>query len=567
MMLLCMAGFTSCSDYLDKEKSNEFTEEDTFSDWENLTAFHFDGYNYMRNGAHRIGNSWMDAATDLAMCSYSGGGVRKSFNVGNYYSVDGAAEIIDTWEHYYRGIRKMNTTLERIDQVPKPKDKDKLITYDTDKANYKAEARFLRAYMYWELFLRYGPVPVVTSRLDPYTDVISDYKTRPQTKDFIKFVMTELTQCEGGLMDNQRGSNTYDGRITKAMASALRCRIALYMASPRYAEQSGYTWDMARTEIDNFNSLYGEGKTYDLEATYDDAILKSVSADNKETIFWRNDAAVGWGAVLADVPTSMGGTGGNCPSQNLVDMYDMADGTSPFAQYDVTGAPVYEGITPKGEMAAGYNDKNPVQGRDPRLAATVLYNGRHWGYVDLDIREGGADNAAGDANATKTGYYMRKFVPETIFNTSSKSGNAKRNWIFIRYAEIILSEAEVLNEIDFAGNKNRVCDLLDKVRHRAGITGNVKDRTDLNTQEAMRNFIHKERTVEFAMEDHRAWDVRRWNCATEALARPIIGMTINSDGSYTRKMAQNRVFTDKMYLYPVPETEIWKTGMENNPGW
>jgi hypothetical protein len=138
-------------------------------------------------------------------------------------------------------------------------------------------------------------------------------------------------------------------------------------------------------------------------------------------------------------------------------------------------------------------------------------------------------------------------------------------WTIIRYAEILMNYAEALNEVE--GPTQEVCDLLDQVRHRAGITGNVADRDDLKTKDAMRNFIHKERTIEFAFEEHRAWDVRRWNVAKEALGRDIIGIEVAANGTITRKVAQNRVFQDKMYLYPIPETEEWKTGIENNPGW
>lgn len=109
--------------------------------------------------------------------------------------------------------------------------------------------------------------------------------------------------------------------------------------------------------------------------------------------------------------------------------------------------------------------------------------------------------------------------------------------------------------------------MLDMVRHRAGITGNVADRQDLTDKDAMRNFIHKERTVEFAFEEHRSWDVRRWNVAVEALSRPIYGVNVAMDGTVSRKKAQDRVFDQKMYLYPIPEEEVWKTGLENNPGW
>jgi hypothetical protein len=110
--------------------------------------------------------------------------------------------------------------------------------------------------------------------------------------------------------------------------------------------------------------------------------------------------------------------------------------------------------------------------------------------------------------------------------------------------------------------------MLDRVRSRAGIGGSVADRSDLTlSKDNMRNFIRKERTVELAFEEHRAWDVRRWNVAVEALARPVYGVNVNADGTIVRKISQNRVFEEKMYFYPIPEGEVWKTNIENNPGW
>jgi hypothetical protein len=135
----------------------------------------------------------------------------------------------------------------------------------------------------------------------------------------------------------------------------------------------------------------------------------------------------------------------------------------------------------------------------------------------------------------------------------------------MRYAEVLLNYAEAVNEVQ--GPCAEVYECLDQIRHRGGITGNVADRTDLNTKEAMRNFIRKERTIELAFEEHRMWDVRRWNVAVEALARPVYGVEVAANGSLTRKVAQQRVFEDKMYLYPIPEAEVWKTAIENNPGW
>lgn len=121
--------------------------------------------------------------------------------------------------------------------------------YLRDKAVYKAEARFFRAYFYWELFLRYGPVPLVTKVLDPDGDLISDYKERPTTKAYVQeFILKELAECESDLLtveEVQAELDKLSGRVWQPAARALACRIKLYMASPRFAGQTDITWQDA----------------------------------------------------------------------------------------------------------------------------------------------------------------------------------------------------------------------------------------------------------------------------------------------------------------------------------
>jgi hypothetical protein len=461
--------------------------------------------------------------------------------------------------------------LTRIDDVPKAADLSQE-NYETFKKNYKAEARFLRAWFYWELYLRYGAIPVVTEVLDPNGDLLTGYTERPTTKEYVvDFILKELNECEGDLMSYEDASKaTYAGRIGQPMAAALRSRIKLYMASPRYSAESGITWQQAVDEAKYFINTYGANYGLMTNGATPKAVLTNVwllnayEEANNEVIFYRNDGTIGWSGIYQDVPVGEGGNGGMCPSQNLIDMYDMVDGSAPFTSYDATGAPVYNGVNPTINAASGYSDANMWANRDPRLAATVLTHGASWNGSAINVIKGQRDNPVGNANATPTGYYLRKYIPETILS-ANHAGNSRRLWTIIRYAEILMNYAEALNEVN--GPTQEVCDLLDQVRHRAGITGNVADRSDLKTKDAMRNFIHKERTVEFAFEEHRAWDVRRWNVATEALGRNIIGIDVAANGTITRKVAQSRVFQDKMYLYPIPEAEEWKTGIENNPGW
>lgn len=570
---------TSCEDmfggFLDKQPSNELTGEQVFGDWKLMEQFHFDTYNFLRHGACRINSTWLDAATDLAGTSYTAG-VKTTFNIGNYYGGSGYSELEATWEGYYRGIRKCNMIITRIDEVPRNPDlsDDK---HEQFKLNYTSEARFLRAYFYWELFLRYGPIPIVTEVLDPDGDLLSGYTTRPSLKEYVvDFILKEIKECEAGLLPyTDAWDKGYTGRLGQPMARALYSRIMLYMASPRFSEESGITWQEAANAAQSFIQDYGtnfalftsednQGNILGVEACTN-AWLRTAEDSNKEIIFYRKDARVDWSAIYSDTPVGEGGEGGLCPSQNLVDMYDMADGSSPFQEYDATGAPVYNGTTPAINAASGYTDATMWENRDQRLAASVLYQGVEWGNGVINVVLGQRDNPIGNANATPTGYYVRKYIPESILS-SNHTGSSYRQWTIIRYAEILLNYAEALNEAN--GPSKEVYDMLDKIRHRAGISGSVADRRDLtSSKENMRNFIRKERTVELAFEEHRSWDVRRWNVAVEALARPLYGINVDKDGTITRKVSQKRVFENKMYLYPIPEGEVWKSSIANNPGW
>lgn len=122
LALTASLGMTSCSDFLDKEPSNDLSKEVTFSGWVTAQQFHWDTYNFLLHGALRLNNSWLDAATDLSECAIPTGGTRTSFNIGNYYGSGGAAEFTTLWESRYRGIRKCNMTLAEVDKVTKPAD-------------------------------------------------------------------------------------------------------------------------------------------------------------------------------------------------------------------------------------------------------------------------------------------------------------------------------------------------------------------------------------------------------------------------------------------------------------
>lgn len=575
ILLLAIEGGTlSSCNFLDKQPSSEMTEEQVWNSWANTTYYYNDTYNFLRNGLARINSSWMDAATDLAETSYSYGGTRKSFNVGNFYATEGAGEIKDTWTHYYQGIRKVNLFLENIADVPKDAG-DTQATCDAKKARMTAEMRFFRAYFYWELMLRYGAIPIIEESIDPMDDeAIFSYQRPESIADGVVWVLNELQECYVYLTADADISDADKGMITKGADLALQARIKLYMASPYYAELRVATWqdaaDAAKIFIDNF----GDGKPYSLfqpvaadASAYQYAINRRVVDGNSEVIFWRNDASGNWWA--AESPVGFGGTGGLCPSQNLVDMYDMANGESPFSAYDETGASIYDADgNPTINETSGYSESTPYENRDPRMYSTVLYHGATWWSRAIDVSIGGTDNPTGNAYATPTGYYSCKYKDDTQTNYLDDAAVMYRNWIFIRYAELLLNYAEAMNEL--GGPSSEVFDALQQIRNRVGMTADLASRADLQSQEALRRFIRKERTVELAFEDHRWWDVRRWKVAEDAISRPIYGMNITKTDTgvtYQRKIAQYRVFESRFYLYPLPEENIWQTNWSDNPGW
>lgn len=110
----------------------------------------------------------------------------------------------------------------------------------------------------------------------------------------------------------------------------------------------------------NYGLYYGENLT-PVQRYTNAILLNGFTEKNNEVIFYRNDATVGWSAVITDTPVGEGGNGGLCPSQNLVDMYDMANGSAPFNSYDATGAPLYNSTAngvavPTVNTASGYDD-------------------------------------------------------------------------------------------------------------------------------------------------------------------------------------------------------------------
>ncbi len=183
----------------------------------------------------------------------------------------------------------------------------------------------------------------------------------------------------------------------------------------------------------------------------------------------------------------------------------------------------------------------------------------------METFEGGLDNVPTNVNNTKSGYYMRKFLSSNATYNVNTITNVRRPWVLFRYAEILLMYAEALNEV--SGPTQPVYDAVNAVRVRAGMpvlpTG--------LSQIAMRERIRNERRVEFCFEEQRFFDVRRWKQGETYFNGPVRGMKITKSGttlSYSPFVIENRVFTAKNYLYPIPQAEIDKADkLTQNPGY
>jgi hypothetical protein len=249
--------------------------------------------------------------------------------------------------------------------------------------------------------------------------------------------------------------------------------------------------------------------------------------------------------------TTLKGNTGTCPSGNLVDSYENADGSS-FS---------WSSLSP---------GKDPYANRDPRLLYSIVTNNSTWNGRVMECFQGGTD-VTGKQTST-TGYYLKKFLTDGLDLELGQT--AVHSWPLFRYAEVLLNYAEAMNEAygpdaDIFGDGKTARWAIDQVRSKAGMPSVVA-----TGQSSMREKIKHERQIELAFEDHRFWDVRRWgeNVATAALGTPLKGVSITkqSDGKFTyeTKSVENRVFLSKMMLYPIPQSEVLKSDkIEQNNGW
>jgi starch-binding outer membrane protein, SusD/RagB family len=459
-------------------------------------------------------------------------------------------KFANDWSYYYSSIKSCNDFLANVGQnTTLPKDTvNRLI----------AETRFIRAFDHFNLTKWYGDVPLVTTDITPdQAKVIA----RTPKADVVNFILSELDAAIPDLPSQDKLPAAQNGRITKGAALALEARVLLYQGN-RMQDVVNVCQKLMTDPTD-----YG---TYALAADYtslfSDATINKTNSETILSLQYVPNTTRTWGDFWDFAPLSVGGrVNSMAPTQELVNDYIMLNG---------------KGITDAG---SGYDPTNPYVNRDPRLTATIVYDGYKWnseGGVNgtsktIYIKPGSdpSDNAANPngpdeyvasrQSSSPTGYYWRKyFDPNAQINYVSGL-----NLHLFRYAEILLDYAEAENSL---GQMNATIwnETIGALRARAGFT----DPGALTYPGGdVTAIIQRERRVELALEGLRADDIRRWQIAPTVMNGYAHGAQFSGDPStdngYIR--AQKRQFNpNRDYLWAIPSNDVTlDKNLTQNPGY
>lgn len=566
IILFLVLGLAGCnSNFLDRAPDVNLDEQKVFTDFLNAQRFHADIYSGLTSRFNAVGNFQPVPLSSAADESESPAGYHgtKGFNMGNYDGLDANISF------YYTAIRKANLFLKNAAVVPFPdnKTKDQML----------GEVYFLRAFYFNEMLKRFGGMPILTEKdlLVPGDDLM---RPRDTYRDCFAFIMADLSKAIS-FLPVTLNTNEY-GRATKGAAMALKARMLLYAASPLFSLKTGI-WGMGGNVDDWMDK---DGKSWWLKAAeaakavielkdadgnlayalyrtaaankaddYEKQFFKRRETGNKEVIFYKHEAPVGFNSAEINVwmPSGdFGGAGAVEPTQNFVNLYEMANGK----YID--------------EQGSGYDPAKPYLNRDPRFYKTIIYHGSTWQGATMDLSTSTAQFPAG---TFLTGYFVRKYIPEEIKKASSTT--AYHNWIFFRLAEMYLNYAEAMNEAE--GPSQQVRDAVNIVRARSGVIDLPVALT--GDKKSMRMRIQRERAMELSFEEQRWWDVRRWSTgeegelATKMFGGPFNRMVITKSGNaltYKEEAYFTRIYQPNNNLYQIPLGEMYKNPLfVQNPGY
>ena len=554
--VFCMALLASCADDMDYHEYSNYDKDYVFNNFDNTVGFVTNIYSYLDDDFAN-GSAMQASACDESEYAW------KSNIINNFTNGMLSATNTPSLFSFYKPIREANYYLAHFKECDFSENK-----FDKDYANQmkrfnrlQYEVRFLRAYFYAHLVTYYGDVPFTT---DVLTEDEANALNRTPAKTIMDFVVKECDEiCNqlpanyATLTDDAAAGET--GRVSKLAVLALKARVLLYEASPLF-------------------NTSGDNELYHQAALASKAVIDSCTAYGKSLgkykDLWGTD---NWSASEVILARRIGdsnsletgnypmgvenGNSGNCPTQTLVDAYEMKETGKLW-----------------NEEGSGYDPQNPYAGRDPRLAWSIVCNGdTKWPSYNTDSIETfyGGKNGLPTVGATPTGYYLKKYLDSSV-NISSVNSNTKRHsWITFRLGEFYLDYAEAT--FKYLGSADAIStelsmsavDAVNVIRRRKGVLM-PKLATGLNNDDFWKKY-ENERMVELAFECHRYNDIRRWKEGPQHANIDEMKITKNADGTmtYTRNTVK-RVWEDKLYFWPIPRTEMLKhtsSDFKQNAGW
>jgi len=585
LLTITLIFSTGCKKYLDQVPNDRVTIEQVFQKKGPSEQYLANIYTYIDDIADPTGdNPWVGNAdeVDVTWSKYP----IYNLNIGN---IGASNALFDKFSYYYKGIRSATYFMNHIDGNAE------ILALNGKQLidQYKAEARFLRAYFYFLLLRQYGPVVLVgDTEVAPDASAAEMQLPRNSYDECVNYVSGELDKAAAVLpqvpSNNGAASDINYGRATIGMALAVKSRLLLYAASPQYNGNSDYA---------NFKNLDGKqlmNQTFDMQKWKKAAdaakavidlglysLYKDPSGDavksyqgiffqawNPETIFNRKTNNL-TGFDTNSMPRQGGGWNGIGVTQEQVDAYFMTDG-KPIAEsalYSETGFTTVNGV----------QVFNMYINREPRFYASVTYNnsfffgGNMKTAAAVTFYANGPNGKNGQATDwTKTGYLVRKNVGTQTNNGSGGNGTQQtRTEVLFRLGEIYLNYAEALNEYN-PGNPD-IVKYLNLIRSRAGIPQYETPGLPLPSGQAdMRTRIRQERRVELAFESIRWFDIRRWKIAPQVMG-DMHGMDINKDDNtfYKRVVASNHLFrAPASYWFPISQYDMDRGKLlVQNPGW
>lgn len=528
LSLLSTIFLLACNDILNKQPLDEIGDDAFWSDPTLIQYYINDLYANMPLDVY----FWSESRSDNSVHANKD---KFKLNYLRYnYNIETATAYNDNvWNTHYKNIRKCNRFIEKIDNATED---------ENIKMQQKGEVYFIRAFFYFELVKRYGGVVL----LDKVLTMNDNWNIpRSSEKESWDFILSDLKKAIELLPEKRKHNER--GRITKGAAWSLKSRVELY--TKQYDECI-----KSCSEVYKLGYELVDGKT----AEDYRSIWYITNKDNKEIIFDKqylspdvyNAFMVYHLVCYINTPYGDRGQGGLGPTQELVDQFTLKDGTQPSTYSNQNG--IFD-----------INETQIYENREPRFYANIIYHGSKI-FKNGDKGPATVDRYTLDtpdkSDASPSGYNIWKWIDYDNYNypyAGSGSKDHSTNWIYIRYAEIFLNDAEArVEKNDIQGAQNAV----NVIRKRVGLP----EITETN-QDKLRDLIRKERRLELAFEDHRFWDIRRWKMGNKIPSK-LHGVQFISPTEFKINEIDNRIWDDRKYLHPIPHDEILRTNIQQNPG-